>query len=58
MSNLFKPAKAETPAAEMPDEDQARVESLRRGRLLRGRAATMLADGQAATTAVRQVTGN
>lgn len=56
--NLFggKPQKPETPPS--IDEAQARVDATRRGRSLRGRAATMLTTGKTAPTAKRQTTGN
>lgn len=60
MSNLFskpKPKPVEAPPS--VDEAQVRVDQLRQGRQLRGRAATMLTQGrQQAPTAQRQVTGS
>ena len=58
--NLFGKKKAE-PAAPIPSIDEARenVDSMKRGALMRGRAAAMLSSGaMAAPTAQRSVTGN
>lgn len=59
--NLFgggaKPQEVKAPPS--IDESRQRVEQLQRGRQLRGRAATMLSQGQGATqTAQTKVTGS
>lgn len=57
--NLFSKPKAAAAPATPPsiDEAQQRVESQRRSRGMRGRAATMLTNGQA-QSGPRQTTGN
>jgi hypothetical protein len=56
--NLFSKPKAQAPATPPSiDEAQQRVETQRRGRGMRGRAATMLTNG-AAQAGARQTTGN
>jgi len=56
--NLF--SKKPQEAAPMPsiDDAQQRVDAMRKGQGLRGRAANMLSTGVAAPTAQRTVTGN
>lgn len=61
MANLFGGGAKPQPVAPPPsvDEAQVRVDQLKRGRQLRGRAATMLTQGrQQAPTAQQRVTGN
>lgn len=48
----------ETVAPPSIDEAQQRIDAMRRGAALKGRAANMLAQSNAAPTAQRQVTGN
>jgi hypothetical protein len=60
MSNLFggKP-KVEVGAPPTVDVARGRVEALKRGQTMKGRASAMLVQGQQASpTAQRQVTGN
>lgn len=55
--NLFGSTPKPVPQ-ETVDEDLVEIEEMRRQRLMRGRAQTMLSSGGATATASRQVTGN
>ena len=57
--NLFGGKQKEPQKLPSIDEARSRVESLKRGTTMRGRAASMLVQGQQQSpTAQRQVTGN